>query len=116
MTERRKGIGGRRFRFNINEESDVVTPKTICTICNTNEVEEYPMMRGVCYDCYRGVVTEKVEVAQVDEPIAHSTWKSAMEQRDRNFNRRYYNNDEGKPEWSYNGITRPCQPATNRHQ
>ena len=40
---------------------------------------------------------------RVDEPIAHSTWKSAMEQRDRDFNRRYYNNDEGKPEWSYNG-------------
>jgi hypothetical protein len=29
------------------------------------------------------------------------TWQTAMEQRDRDFNRRYYNNPDGKPEWKY---------------
>ena len=68
MTERRKGIGGRRFTVKEPVQFSPA-PKTICTICKTNEVEDYPMMRGVCYDCYRGVVTENVEVAHVDPAL-----------------------------------------------
>ena len=68
MTELRKGIGGRRFTVKEPVQFSPA-PKTICTICKTNEVEDYPMMRGVCYDCYRGVVTENVEVAQVEGSI-----------------------------------------------
>ena len=33
------------------------------------------------------------------EPRTHKTWGSAMEQRDRDFNRRYYNNPDGKPKF-----------------
>ena len=69
MTERRKGIGGRRFTVKEPVQFSPA-PKTICTICKTNEVEDYPMMRGVCYDCYRGVVTENVEVATIDPRTA----------------------------------------------
>lgn len=30
-----------------------------------------------------------------------TTWKQAMEKRERDFNRRYYNNPDGKPEFKY---------------
>jgi hypothetical protein len=33
------------------------------------------------------------------EPRVHKTWRSAMEQRDRDFNRRYFNNPDGNPEF-----------------
>ena len=31
------------------------------------------------------------------------SWNDAMMESERNFNRRYYNNPDGKPEWRYNG-------------
>jgi NMD protein affecting ribosome stability and mRNA decay len=38
-----------------------------CTFCG-GDVEEAPMLRGVCYDCYRSEVIAPVKVEEVSQP------------------------------------------------
>ena len=83
---------------------------------------------GLCPTCEKDVEFVKVPMSQVEAfratltfgkalPAAVSiayiapqpekkltkviTWNEAMQQREQDFNRRYYNNPDGLPEWNY---------------
>jgi hypothetical protein len=104
-----------------------------CTFCG-GQVEECPMLRGVCYNCYRRLITANIEdeletttpittEAEADDlhehieaadnldwladaspklpPAEITTLQELADAKDRDFNRRYYGNAEGKAEWSY---------------
>jgi hypothetical protein len=104
-----------------------------CTFCG-GKVEECPMLRGVCYNCYRRLITAKIEdeMKAIEPPATEqnmndlhthlealdngdwlsdagpklppaeiTTLQELVDAKDRDFNRRYYGNAEGKAEWSY---------------
>lgn len=55
-------------RFGVTFDAAVIAAKVqeTCTICY-GEIEESPMMRGVCYDCYRELVSDNPNDLQVEE-------------------------------------------------
>lgn len=64
-TSYRSSRGVRRFRVSFGATpQNITTPKT-CTICG-GKVEESPMLRGVCYTCYRKTVDAVMQVVAAE--------------------------------------------------
>lgn len=47
--------GVKRFHVTFDAQKIAAQVKEVCTICG-GKLEESPMMRGVCYSCYRNTV------------------------------------------------------------
>lgn len=53
----------RRFSVAFDAPAIAAQVQEVCTICG-GEIEESPMMRGVCYSCYRDIIGKEQRKAQ----------------------------------------------------
>lgn len=67
-TSYKSSRGVKRFQVSFNASAIVTQIQEHCTICG-GKIEESPMMRGVCYTCYQGLVSSPETFAALKEKV-----------------------------------------------
>lgn len=84
-----RGVNRFRIEFSGTPSPE---PKRPCSLCG-GEVEAAPMLSGVCYDCYRNVVTIELQpdprlimdAWQVTAQAEHGEWLDEIQTRESDY-------------------------------